>query len=90
MIVIPLNNEDVFWATTYDGRFGEVIFGHSVFLGEDLPVKFPQAIGLDLGVVYGGYLAAVIVSNHGMHYVVEKALKDYAPAGIMNTKSLHQ
>lgn len=52
---------DPFWADVYDGRFGHVYFGHSPFTLCQEPVRFPHATGLDLGAVYGNYLAAVIL-----------------------------
>lgn len=50
---------DSFWANLYDGRFGIVIFGHEAELRSDVS-RFPFAIGIDLGCVYGGHLAAII------------------------------
>jgi hypothetical protein len=61
----------------YDGRFGTVYFGHHVFLAP-APVVFPHAVGLDLGAVHGGYLAAVILAEDGVTYEVEPARRAYA------------
>ncbi|MHC4935210.1 MAG: metallophosphoesterase [Planctomycetota bacterium] len=52
---------DVNWPTLYDGRFGHIYFGHQPFLKVDAPMRFPHATGLDLGCVYGGWLAAVVL-----------------------------
>lgn len=56
-------DEDRYWAEIYDGRFGRVWFGHTAFYRATAPVPFPHAIGLDLGAVYGNYLAAAILSG---------------------------
>jgi hypothetical protein len=44
------------------------------------PVEFAHAIGLDLGAVHGGYLAAAILSEHGVSYVMEPACQVYSTA----------
>ena len=54
---------DPFWADGYDGRFGHVFFGHQPFLDEEAPKLFPHATGLDLGAVFGGRLAAVVLEE---------------------------
>jgi len=54
---------DPFWADVYDGRFGHVFFGHQPFLDEGAPKLFPHATGLDLGAVFGGRLAAVVLEE---------------------------
>lgn len=70
---------DPYWADIYDGRFGKVIFGHNPFTGE-YPRCFPHAIGIDLGCVHGGYLAAAICEKpHELKFVTVKAYKEYAP-----------
>ncbi len=51
------------WPTLYDGRFGHIYFGHQPFLDHDAPVSFPHATGLDLGCVYGGWLASVVLEE---------------------------
>ena len=51
---------DPFWAEIYDGRFGQIYFGHNPFL-EPSPKRFPHATGLDLGCVFGGHLAAAVL-----------------------------
>jgi hypothetical protein len=68
---------DHYWATRYDGRFGTVYFGHQVFM-QPQPVAFEHAIGLDLGAVHGGYLAAAILSENGVRYVMEPARQTYS------------
>ncbi|AFJ02715.1 putative phosphatase [Methylophaga frappieri] len=50
--------EDPFWAETYDGRFGHVVFGHQLFL--ERPAEFPYATGIDTGAVHGGGLTALV------------------------------
>jgi hypothetical protein len=44
------------------------------------PVAFEHAIGLDLGAVHGGYLAAAILSKKGVSYVMEPAGQVYSTA----------
>lgn len=65
---IPLGEEgpnDVFWAERYDGRFGQIFFGHQPFNAENCP-QFKHAVALDLGCVLGGHLAvAKITSTEG-------------------------
>ena len=51
---------DPFWAETYDGRFGHVVFGHQPFL--EGPAEFPYATGVDTGAVHGGSLTALVFS----------------------------
>ncbi len=78
--IIPLGHEterDRYWATFYDGRLGTVYFGHQVFM-TSAPVAFPHAIGLDLGAVHGGFLAAAILADDGVTYVLEPARQVYA------------
>ena len=69
--------DDRYWATFYDGRFGTVYFGHQVFMTR-APVAFAHAVGLDLGAVHGGFLAAAILSDCGVTYVLEPARQVYA------------
>ena len=68
---------DRYWATFYDGRLGAIYFGHQVFM-TPAPVAFEHAIGLDLGAVHGGFLAAAVLSEAGVAYVVEPARQVYA------------
>lgn len=70
--------EDSYWADSYDGRFGTILFGHQPFVQDKIKV-FDHAIGLDLGCVYGGYLAAVEIGRGQIvaeYYV--KAKEQYA------------
>lgn len=68
---------DRYWATFYDGRFGTVYFGHQVFM-QPGPILFEHAVGLDLGAVHGGYLAAAILSDQGVTYALEPARQVYS------------
>lgn len=72
--------DDVFWADLYDGRFGHVYFGHAPFPLARSPIQFPFATGLDLGCVFGGYLAAAILSDGPVCYVTVKATRAHATA----------
>ncbi len=63
---IPLGSEglgDPYWAEIYDGRFGHAYCGHHPFMMHDAPVQFPHATALDLGCVYGRFLAAVVLEE---------------------------
>jgi hypothetical protein len=55
--------DDPFWAEDYDGRFGRVYFGHEPYVEAQAPRVFPHATGLDLGCVFGGHLAAVVLEE---------------------------
>ena len=67
---------DSFWADEYDGRFGTVVFGHNPFM-QSSPVVFPNAFGIDLGCVHGGYLCALVVQGQQVSYEAVKAHKVY-------------
>lgn len=68
-----------FWAVRYGGQFGTVYFGHEFFL-QDEPEVFPNAFGIDLGCVYGGWLCAIQIDEEGfpLKSYVEKARRQYA------------
>lgn len=51
-----------YWAHVYDGRFGHLFFGHNAWKEDRIPRKFEHATGLDLGCVFGGRLAAAVVT----------------------------
>lgn len=71
--------EDVFWAETYNGQFGHVLFGHQPFLQEQAK-HYAFATGIDTGCVFGGWLTACIINEDGKHsFVTEKAQQQYAP-----------
>lgn len=57
--------DDPFWAETYDGRFGHVVFGHQPFL--EGPAEFPYATGIDTGAVHGGGLTALVCAPDAPH-----------------------
>ncbi|MEM0986987.1 MAG: metallophosphoesterase family protein [Pseudomonadota bacterium] len=52
---------DVFWAETYDGRFGHVVFGHQPFM--EGPACFSNATGIDTAAVHGGALTALVLPS---------------------------
>lgn len=70
---------DRYWAEIYDGRFGRVIYGHEPSLTGELRVS-PNALGIDLGCVYGGHLAAVVfeADRPGWTSRLVKARRQYA------------
>ena len=53
--------QDPFWAQTYDGRFGHVVFGHEPFEGVNC---FENATGIDTGAVFGNGLTAMILNQN--------------------------
>ena len=55
--------DDPFWADSYDGRFGHVVFGHEPFM--DGPGLFSHSTGVDTGAVFGGTLTALVVEQSG-------------------------
>ena len=66
-------HEDIWWAESYDGRFGKAIYGHQAYQ----EVKYhAHAIGIDTGVVYGNKLTAYRVSDG--HLIQVKAQEAYA------------
>jgi hypothetical protein len=76
---VALGNEDEnskFWAEDYEGKFGLVFFGHHVFLNDE-PKNFKNAIGLDGGCVFGGYLFAYILEGNEKSWIKVKAQKKY-------------
>ncbi len=54
---------DPYWADVYDGCFGHVFFGHNPYPDAEEPLQFAHATGLDLGAVFGGRLAAAVLSG---------------------------
>jgi serine/threonine protein phosphatase 1 len=70
------NEESKFWAQEYDGKHGLVLFGHQVFF-QDEPMHFKNAIGLDGGCVFGGYLFAYIIDDCENKWIGVKAMKKY-------------
>ena len=51
-----------YWAHIYDGRLGHIFFGHNAWKDDPSPREFSHATGLDLGCVFGGRLAAAVVT----------------------------
>lgn len=68
-----INEDSIFWATQYDGRFGHVCFGHEPFM--DGLGQFPHATGLDTGCCFGGALTAIELNTKEVLQV--KALAKY-------------
>ena len=66
------NETTPFWADVYDGSHGKVVFGHHSFI-QNSPSYFPNAIGIDNGCVYGGYLTALIFTDKKMTFTTTKA-----------------
>ncbi len=70
------NSQTMFWAESYKGQFGRVIFGHNSFIDEKSKL-FPYAIGIDTGCVYGGWLSAVVLTDKNEEFISVKAAKKY-------------
>jgi serine/threonine protein phosphatase 1 len=68
---------DRYWAETYGGAFGHVVFGHQPFL-QDRPKVFAHATGIDTGCVFGGWLSALVWENGSSRSVHVKAKRTYA------------
>jgi len=66
--------QDTYWAETYDGRYGHIVFGHQPFTDDPAPRGFPHATGIDTGCVLGGRLSALVFAEHSapQAFVVEK------------------
>jgi hypothetical protein len=71
------NEHTQFWAETYDGKYGKVIFGHNPFM-QDTPKYFKNAIGIDTGCVFGGYLTALIITEHKIENIAIPAKNKYS------------
>lgn len=70
---------DVFWAESYDGRFGHVFFGHNPWDPAEAPVEFPHATGMDLGAVFGNRLTAVVFDEQGRKsFVSARSRRSYS------------
>jgi diadenosine tetraphosphatase ApaH/serine/threonine PP2A family protein phosphatase len=81
--MVPLDKIDEtvhdHWAAVYDGRFGKVVYGHEPYMDAKGPVEARHAAGIDLGCVFGGRLAALVVHADGSEEVVtQEAFAKYA------------
>jgi hypothetical protein len=79
---VSLGQEDessVFWSEVYDGHFGKVIFGHHPVVAAE-PTVFPNAINIDTGCVFGGWLTACVIENNQISFKNVKAKQAYATA----------
>lgn len=72
------SDEDSFWADIYDGRFGKAYYGHQPYMQEQ-PKEHDHAVGMDLGCVFGGKLAASILSSEGCKYLTVDGIKCCEP-----------
>lgn len=52
------SEDDPFWTSLYDGRFGYAVYGHQPYTKEIKPVMTEHTAGIDLGCVFGGHLCA--------------------------------
>ena len=75
-VLKPTQKSGKFWADSYDGRFGQVIFGHTSF--SKIKV-FEDAIGIDCSKM--GALAGIIYDEYDIVHLYEKYSKHRNPAG---------
>jgi serine/threonine protein phosphatase 1 len=78
-LFISADNNDpnrVFWADSYDGRYGKIIFGHHAMIS-DKPIEFKNAINVDTGCVFGGYLSACITNQISSYEFISIKSKTY-------------
>lgn len=71
------NENSIFWAEQYDGRYGKVIFGHHAIVNE-MPKEFSYAINIDTGCVFGGWLSACVLESNKINYIINRAKNQYA------------
>lgn len=70
------NEKSVFWADYYKSQYGKIIFGHHAIVSAK-PKLYTNAINIDTGCVYGGWLSCCISHDENMSYLSVKARKDY-------------
>lgn len=68
---------DPFWAETYDGRFGHVVFGHQPFPGA--PACYPHATGIDTGAVHGFTLTSLVLPATGEPHFISVPGLEFRP-----------
>ena len=76
---VALGKEDensVFWADKYNGYFGKIIFGHHAIISNK-PKEYTNAINVDTGCVFGGWLSCCIIYDGNITYKSIKASKAY-------------
>lgn len=61
-------SRDSYWAETYDGRFGTAIYGHEAYHNLKQPYRCRNAIGIDLGCVYGNVLCCIEIQDSEPNY----------------------
>jgi serine/threonine protein phosphatase 1 len=69
------------WTEAYDGRFGRVVYGHEAYVDDSTPREgfAHSSVGIDLGCVFGGRLAALVVDSDGTESTVTvKAFTSYS------------
>lgn len=80
MLALGENGEgDPFWADTYDGSQGLVVYGHSPWLDGEVRMTDNTA-GIDTACVFGGKLTALVLDNEtgARSFVQVGALQRYA------------
>lgn len=67
--------KDHFWAQSYRGDWGHIVFGHQPF---ERVERFKHATGIDTGCVYGGALTALLLEDGKQVDIIQvKAKKQY-------------
>lgn len=74
------NGQSVYWANRYQGEWGAAIFGHHPFMQQQ-PCFFPNAVGIDTGCVYGGWLQGMVIQKDKTEFVGVKAFSTYCIKG---------
>lgn len=75
-ILSPYAHSDRFWADEYDGRFGQVFFGHTSF---QKVTQYKHAVAVDCSKF--GRLAAVVASTEGDDQPLACFYEDYGSSG---------
>jgi diadenosine tetraphosphatase ApaH/serine/threonine PP2A family protein phosphatase len=68
---------DPFWADTYDGKHGFVIYGHSPW-HEGGPRRTDNTLGVDTGCVFGGSLTAAVITDDTISTISVPCEQQYA------------
>ncbi len=74
-------DEDPYWASVYDGKFGHAIFGHQIHDLGDEDLMYEHATCLDTGCAFGVALTGIVVdtdTGERLNRVTVLATEEYA------------